>query len=58
MIFIMLLPYKAEVIGTITAIDAFLGALLQISSNNWYANFLTTALSKQSEESAVSSIEE
>ncbi len=54
----MLLPYKAEVIGTITAIDAFLGALLQISSNNWYANFLTTALSKQSEESAVSSIEE
>ena len=52
------LPYKAEIIGTASAVDAFLGALLQISSNNWYANYLTTALSKQPEESAVSSIED
>lgn len=29
------LPYGAEVVGTITAIDTFLGALLKISSNNY-----------------------
>ena len=29
------LPYGEEIIGTITAIDVFLGALLQISSNQY-----------------------
>lgn len=28
-------PYGAEVVGTISAVDAFLGALLQISTNNY-----------------------
>ena len=30
------LPYAEAVVGTIAAVDAFLGALLQISSNNYY----------------------
>ncbi len=29
------LPYGEQVVGTITAIDAFLGALLGISSSNY-----------------------
>lgn len=29
------LPYAAEVVGTITAIDTFMGALLGISSANY-----------------------
>lgn len=29
------LPYGEQVVGTITAIDAFLGALLQISSDEY-----------------------
>lgn len=29
------LPYGEQVVGTITAIDAFLGTLLKISSNNY-----------------------
>lgn len=29
------LPYGEEVVGTITAVDAFLGALLMISSANY-----------------------
>ena len=29
------LPYAIEVVGTITAIDTFLGALIGISSNNY-----------------------
>lgn len=29
------LPYGEQVVGTITAIDAFLGALLGISSAQW-----------------------
>lgn len=32
------LPYGEEIVGTITAIDAFLGALLKISSDNYYKN--------------------
>ena len=28
-------PYAAEVVGTISAIDAFLGALLKISTDNY-----------------------
>ena len=30
-------PYAKEIVGTITAIDAFLGAILGISSANYYA---------------------
>ena len=30
-------PYGAEVVGTIAAVDTFLGALLKISSNQYYA---------------------
>lgn len=29
------LPYGEEIVGTITAIDTFLGAILMISSNNY-----------------------
>jgi hypothetical protein len=29
------LPYGEEIIGTITAIDVFLGSILQISTNNY-----------------------
>ena len=28
-------PYGSEVVGTISAVDAFLGALLQISTNQY-----------------------
>lgn len=28
-------PYGAEVVGTISAVDAFLGALLKISTDNY-----------------------
>lgn len=30
------LPYGEQIVGTITAIDAFLGALLKLSSNSYY----------------------
>ena len=30
------LPYGAEIVGTITAVDAFLGALLKISTDKYY----------------------
>lgn len=29
-------PYGEQIVGTITAVDAFLGALLGISSNQYY----------------------
>ena len=29
------LPYGEQIVGTITAIDAFLGALLGVSTNNY-----------------------
>ena len=29
------LPYGEQIIGTITAVDAFLGALLQVSTNEY-----------------------
>lgn len=31
-------PYGSEVVATITAIDAFLGAVLQISTTKYYNN--------------------
>lgn len=30
------LPYAKEIVGTITAVDAFMGAILKISSNDYY----------------------
>lgn len=36
------LPYGEQVVGTITAIDTFLGLLLGLSSNNYYKNGLDT----------------
>lgn len=32
------LPYSEQVVGTISAVDVFLGALLQISTNNYNAD--------------------
>lgn len=29
-------PYGTEIVGTISAVDVFLGALLKISSNQYY----------------------
>ena len=29
-------PYGEQVVGTITAVDTFLGVVLRISSNNYY----------------------
>ncbi len=31
------LPYAKQIVGTITAIDTFMGVVLRISSNNYYA---------------------
>lgn len=31
------LPWAEQVVGTITAVDAFLGLLLRLSSNEYYA---------------------
>lgn len=31
------LPYGEQIVGTITAVDTFLGVVLQISSNRYYA---------------------
>ena len=32
------LPYGEQIVGTLTAVDAFLGVCLGISSNNYYKN--------------------
>lgn len=32
------LPYATEIVGTIAAIDTFLGAILKISSDKYYSN--------------------
>ena len=29
-------PYGEQIVGTLTAVDTFLGVLLRISSNNYY----------------------
>lgn len=31
------LPYAKQIVGTISAIDTFMGVVLRISSNNYYA---------------------
>ena len=37
------LPYATEIVGTISAVDAFMGALLQISTNKYNAEQKTEA---------------
>ncbi len=32
------LPYGEQIVGTITAIDTFMGVALKISSDNYYSN--------------------
>ena len=32
------LPYGEQIVGTLTAIDAFLGAVLKLSSDQYYRN--------------------
>lgn len=32
------LPYAEQIVGTITAIDTFLGAMLKFSSDNYYSD--------------------
>lgn len=34
------LPYAEQVVGTITAIDTFLGVILGISSNKYYKDYI------------------
>ena len=36
-------PYGEQIVGTITAVDAFLGAVLKISSDRYHKNELTLA---------------
>lgn len=36
------LPYGEEIVGTITAVDAFLGVILGISSKQYYENEVDT----------------
>lgn len=31
-------PFGEQIVGTITAIDTFLGVILKVSSNNYYAS--------------------
>lgn len=31
------LPYAKQIVGTISAVDTFMGVVLRISSNNYYA---------------------
>lgn len=31
------LPYAKQIVGTITAVDTFMGVILRISSNQYYA---------------------
>ena len=48
-------PYGEQIVGTIAAVDAFLGAILQISSNSYYKddkNFAGTLSIDTSNETA------
>ena len=33
-------PYGEEIVGTVTAVDAFLGVALKISSDNYYSSMM------------------
>lgn len=43
------LPYGEQVVGTITAIDTFLGVILGISSSNYHKELSATAEQKAKE---------
>ena len=44
------LPYGEEIVGTITAIDTFLGVILGISSKSYYTNQITIQEQHQNQE--------
>lgn len=41
------LPYAEQVVGTITAIDTFLGVILKISSNQYYGKHQNLSWTKK-----------
>ena len=45
------LPYGEAIVGTIAAIDAFLGAVLKISSDKFYKNEVSANVKNDSTES-------
>lgn len=47
------LPYGAEIVGTISAFDAFLGGLLGISSANYYSEQVQTNVNNDSQDELI-----
>lgn len=47
------LPYGVEIVGTISAFDAFLGGLLGISSANYYSEQVQTNVNNDSQEELI-----
>jgi hypothetical protein len=47
------LPYGTEIVGTISAIDAFLGGLLGISSANYYSEQVQTNVNNDSQDELI-----
>lgn len=47
------LPYGVEIVGTISALDAFLGGLLGISSANYYSEQVQTNVNNDSQDELI-----
>ena len=47
------LPYGVEIVGTISAFDAFLGGLLGISSANYYSEQVQTNVNNDSQDELI-----
>ena len=47
------LPYGVEIVGTISAFDAFLGGLLGISSANYYSEQVQTNVNNDTQEELI-----
>lgn len=47
------LPYGVEIVGTISAFDAFLGGLLGISSANYYSEQVQTNVNADTQEELI-----
>ena len=47
------LPYGVEIVGTISAIDTFLGGLLGISSANYYSEQVQTNVNADTQEELI-----
>lgn len=47
------LPYGVEIVGTISAVDAFLGGLLGISSANYYSEQVQTNVNADTQEELI-----